>query len=106
MTYKVLALTRLVCPDANIPATTALATIGGEDARELGLQRGANVAMPNTTPLEYRTKYLIYPGKACAIETAEACALCWRQRLAGIGRRPGSGPGRRPRRRPSGQSTP
>ena len=59
------ALTRLVCPDANIPSTTALATINKADGRELGLQRGANIVMPNLTPPEYRAKYEIYPDKAC-----------------------------------------
>ena len=48
--YKVVALTRLVRPDANIPSTTALATINKVDGRELGLQRGANIVMPNLTP--------------------------------------------------------
>ena len=41
---------RLVCPEANIPSTTALATINKVDGRELGLQRGANIVMPNLTP--------------------------------------------------------
>jgi len=54
MVYKTVALTRFVCPDANIPSTTALATINKVNGRELGLQRGANVFMPNLTPLEYR----------------------------------------------------
>jgi biotin synthase len=47
MATKVVALTRLVCPDANIPSTTALATVNREHGRELGLERGANVWMPN-----------------------------------------------------------
>ena len=50
MTYKVLALTRLACPRANIPSTTALATLNTAGGRELGLRRGANVVMPNLTP--------------------------------------------------------
>ncbi|HWI58192.1 MAG TPA: [FeFe] hydrogenase H-cluster radical SAM maturase HydE, partial [Bacillota bacterium] len=45
MVYKAVALTRLVRPDANIPSTTALATINKRNGRELGLQRGANVFM-------------------------------------------------------------
>ena len=52
MTYKVIALARLVCPRANIPATTALATLNRHEGRELGLVRGANVLMPNLTPAE------------------------------------------------------
>lgn len=95
MTYKVLALVRLACPQANIPSTTALATINRASGRELGLSRGANVVMPNMTPVEYRTRYEIYPGKACLNETAEACRGCLAARIASIGRRVGSGPGGR-----------
>ena len=68
MTYKVVALTRLVCPWANIPSTTALATLNRESGRELGLARGANVVMPNLTPPRYRALYEIYPAKACLFE--------------------------------------
>ncbi|MBM4040413.1 MAG: [FeFe] hydrogenase H-cluster radical SAM maturase HydE, partial [Planctomycetes bacterium] len=68
MTYKVVALTRLVCPWANIPSTTALATVNRESGRELGLARGANVVMPNLTPPQYRALYEVYPAKACLFE--------------------------------------
>jgi biotin synthase len=97
MVYKVLALTRIVCPEANIPATTALATINKDSGRELGLNRGGNVVMPNVTPLQYREKYEIYPEKACINETAEACNICLSGRIASIGRRLGSGQGGRRR---------
>jgi biotin synthase len=97
MTYKVVALTRLVCPQANIPSTTALATINRDSGRELGLMRGANVVMPNLTPPQYRTRYEIYPGKACINETAEQCANCLNARIAAIGRTIASGPGGRKR---------
>ena len=63
MVYKAVALTRLVRPDANIPSTTALATINKRNGRELGLKRGANVFMPNLTPVKYRSLYQIYPGQ-------------------------------------------
>jgi biotin synthase len=95
MVYKVIALTRLVCPQANIPRTTALATINKKSGRELGLMRGANVVMPNVTPVEYRTKYEIYPGKACLNETAEQCQSCLRGRIASINRTIGTGHGSR-----------
>lgn len=95
-TYKVLALTRLVCPLANIPSTTALATIGGETARDLGLERGANVVMPNFTPLPYRAFYEIYPGKACQIEAAQQCTASLAQRVVTLGRSLGTGPGHSP----------
>lgn len=97
MTTKVIALTRLACPDTNIPATTALATANSEHGRELGLERGANVWMPNLTPVKYRPLYEIYPDKACVGDTAEACHACLLRRIASIGRVPGKGPGGRRR---------
>jgi biotin synthase len=93
MTYKTLALTRLVCPQSNIPSTTALATLNLEEGRELGLMRGANVVMPNLTPPEYRIHYEIYPAKACVRETADQCNSCLRRRIESIGRKVGKGPG-------------
>jgi biotin synthase len=102
MTYKVLALTRLVRPDANIPSTTALATLNKESGREQGLMRGANVVMPNLTPIQYRSLYEIYPGKACINETAEQCNLCLTGRIESIGRQVGKGPGGRDRPTGSG----
>ncbi len=95
MVYKAIALTRLIRPDANIPATTALATINKKNGRELGLQRGANVIMPNLTPLKYRRLYEIYPAKACITETEVQCHGCLNLRVQGIGRPLGQGPGGR-----------
>ena len=95
MVYKAVALTRLVRPDANIPATTALATINKKNGRELGLQRGANVFMPNLTPLKYRRLYEIYPAKACIAETGDACKVACGCASGAIGRHIGSGPGGR-----------
>jgi biotin synthase len=97
MVYKTMALTRLVCPEANIPSTTALATLNRTDGRELGLSRGANIVMPNLTPREYRALYEIYPGKACVQEDPEDCARCLSRRVEAMGRRIGSGPGSRRR---------
>ncbi len=97
MTYKVVALTRLACPEGNIPSTTALATLNLARGRELGLQRGANIVMPNLTPPEYRKLYEIYPAKACISETGRECHSCMKARIRGIGRTPGAGPGGRRR---------
>ena len=103
MAYKVVALTRIVCPEANIPSTTALAAINQENARELGLCRGANVVMPNLTPPQYRALYAIYPQKACVTETAESCRRCLAETLHSLGRVIGQGRGdRRPRTRGDG----
>ena len=96
MTYKVVALTRLTCPRANIPSTTALATLNRASGRELGLQRGANIIMPNLTPTEYRCLYEIYPAKACLYETAEQCHGCLMRRIVALGRAIGTGPGGSP----------
>jgi biotin synthase len=95
MVYKAIALARLVRPDANIPATTALATINKKNGRELGLQRGANVFMPNLTPLKYRRLCEIYPAKACIAETDVKCHGCLNARIQRIGRHVGQGPGGR-----------
>jgi len=93
MTYKVLALARLAVPLANIPSTTALATLNYDGGRELGLMRGANVVMPNITPAKYRRLYEIYPAKACLRESKEDFDHLLRQRLAAIGRPVGTGRG-------------
>ncbi|HOM56457.1 MAG TPA: [FeFe] hydrogenase H-cluster radical SAM maturase HydE [Candidatus Latescibacteria bacterium] len=98
MTYKVVALTRLVCPYANIPSTTALATVNTKNGRELGLKRGANIVMPNVTPPQYREKYEIYPAKACIRETADMCHQCMKHRIESIGRQIGKGRGDSPNR--------
>jgi biotin synthase len=96
MTYKVIALARLVCPQANIPSTTALATLNRRNGRELGLVRGANIVMPNLTPSQYRVHYEIYPNKACIQESAGVCHRCLEVRIESLGRTRGSGRGDSP----------
>lgn len=98
MIYKIIALTRLVCPEANIPATTALATLNKASGRESGLNRGANVVMPNLTPLRYRKLYEIYPAKVCIYENSDDCQFCIKNRIMSINRRMGQGKGNRIRR--------
>lgn len=93
-TTKVVALARLVRPDANIPSTTALATLGPSFGRERGLLRGANVVMPDLTPPSYRALYEIYPGKAAAAGAAEV-SRSLPARIRMIGRVPGTGTGSR-----------
>lgn len=94
-TLKAVALTRLVCPDTNIPSTTALSILAPSAGRANGLCRGANVVMPNLTPPEYRVLYEIYPGKAAVHETADALADQVVGLIAGLGRTVGTGPGGR-----------
>jgi biotin synthase len=95
MTVKAVALTRIMCPESNIPATTALGTINKTSGREAALQAGANVVMPNITPVQYRKLYEIYPAKACIEESGDECNLCIKSRILSIGRTVGTGPGSR-----------
>jgi len=60
MAHKVVSLVRLLCPEANIPATSALSCISKQGLR-FGLHAGANVIMPDMTPPEYEALYDIYP---------------------------------------------
>jgi biotin synthase len=85
-----------VCPQANIPSTTALATLNLAQGRELGLERGANICMPNVTPRKYRAMYEIYPAKACINDDASKCHSCMRMRIESIGRTVGQGRGDSP----------
>lgn len=66
---------RIMFPHANIPATTALASID-PDGRNKGLMAGANVVMPNLSPLSCRKEYAIYDNKAFSgAESAEGLAI-------------------------------
>lgn len=62
LSFKVMAIIRLLMPDINIPATTAMETLL-DDGRKIALQSGANVVMINVTPQIYRLKYNIYDNK-------------------------------------------
>lgn len=74
MTLFMLGLIRLLLPNVLLPATTALGTINPQ-GRELGILAGANVIMPNLSPLEVRSKYSLYDNKlAAGEETAEGLA--------------------------------
>ena len=85
LALKVMALTRIMLPDINIPATTAMETIN-PNGRIIALQSGANVVMPNVTTSEYRTKYEIYPNKICITESAQKCRGCIEGKIKSIGR--------------------
>ncbi len=93
MACKALALARLLCPGTNIPSSTALSVADPEAGRSDGLTRGANVVMPNLTPLRYRRLYEIYPAKSLpGPESIEQLARLRRQ-LGSLERAIGSGPG-------------
>ena len=85
LALKVMAITRILLPDINIPATTAMETIH-PNGRMIALQSGANVVMPNVTSTEYRAKYEIYPNKICLNDNADKCRNCIESKIKGIGR--------------------
>lgn len=93
MAFKVLALARINCPKANIPCTTAMAIASGEDGHTLGLMRGANVVMPNLTPMRYRNLYEIYPEKGGITAGAASIDASIRRMIASLGRCVGVGRG-------------
>lgn len=92
LTLKVLAVTRLMLPWANLPSTTALGSVDREGRRE-GLLAGANVLMLNVTPLKYRRLYEIYPAKAEVEDDPTALKAAAVELVTRLGRRVSSGYG-------------
>lgn len=86
MTLKLISILRLMFPHALIPATTALGTID-KNGRELGLKAGANVVMPNLSPVGVRKKYELYENKICTGEEAAECRRCLEARVRRAGYR-------------------
>lgn len=87
---RTMAVMRLLLPDINIPATTALESLH-RNGRILALQAGANVVMPNVTEGEYRRLYELYPGKIGVNETPMKCRSCIALKIKAIGRTIGTG---------------
>lgn len=85
-TLRLVSILRLMFPYALIPATTALGTIHPQ-GRELGLQAGANVVMPNLSPVDVRKKYDLYENKICTGEEAAQCRGCLEKRVEEAGYR-------------------
>ena len=83
-TLRLLAIIRLLHPPVLLPATTALGTLHPQ-GRELGIQFGANVVMPNLSPRDHRKDYSIYDNKICTGEEAAECRACTEQRIRKIG---------------------
>ena len=79
-----LALLRLMLPHVLLPATTALGTIHPK-GREMGVLSGANVVMPNLSPVSVRKKYMLYDGKICTGDEAAECRHCLSRRMERIG---------------------
>lgn len=92
LALKVMALTRILLKNINIPATTAMETLN-PNGRIIALQSGANVIMPNVTTTEYRAKYEIYPNKICINENPAQCFNCVSGKIRSIGRSVSTGYG-------------
>ena len=84
LTLRLLSIIRLICPNVLLPATTALGTIDPQ-GREKGILAGANVVMPNLSPVAVRKKYALYEGKICTGEESAQCKDCLAQRMRSIG---------------------
>lgn len=85
-TLGLLSIIRLIHPSVLLPATTALASIDPH-GRELGMEAGANVVMPNLSPAGVRTKYMLYDGKICTGEEAAECRRDLDRRMERFGYR-------------------
>ena len=86
LTLRMLSILRLLFPYALLPSTTALGTID-PNGRELGLQSGGNVVMPNLSPVRVRQKYAIYDDKICTGEESAQCRGCLERRIEKAGYR-------------------
>lgn len=82
---RTMATMRIMMPDINIPATTAMESLHPQ-GRIRALQCGANVVMPNVTEGEYRRLYELYPGKICVDDTPTQCKSCIGMKIMSIGR--------------------
>ncbi len=92
LALRTMAIMRLLLPDINIPATTAMESLH-PDGRMMALKGGANVVMPNVTEGEYRKLYELYPGKICVNDTPVHCRSCISRKILSIGRTIGTGYG-------------
>lgn len=84
LTLRLVSILRLMFPYALIPSTTALGTIHPQ-GRELGLKAGANVVMPNLSPVSVRKLYSLYENKICTGEEAAQCRGCLERRVESAG---------------------
>ena len=86
LTLRLLSILRLMFPYVLLPSTTALGTLH-KQGRELGLKAGANVVMPNLSPVNVRKLYNIYDNKICTGEEAAQCKGCLENRVLKAGYR-------------------
>lgn len=83
-TLFLLSVIRILLPKVLLPATTALGTMDPR-GREKGILAGANVVMPNLSPVENRKQYDLYDNKICTGEEAAECRGCLQRRMESIG---------------------
>lgn len=86
LTIFLLGLLRVMLPKVLLPATTALGTISPK-GRELGILAGANVVMPNLSPVNVRKEYTLYDNKICMGTEAAECRKDLEERMQAIGYR-------------------
>lgn len=84
LTLFMLGLIRLTLPNVLLPATTALGTID-PNGREKGISAGANILMPNLSPVDVRKKYMLYDNKICTGDEAAQCIECLKRRIETTG---------------------
>lgn len=84
LTLRLLSVLRLMFPYVLLPSTTALGTLH-PSGRELGLKAGANVVMPNLSPVSVRKLYELYENKICTGEEAAQCRGCLEKRVEAAG---------------------
>lgn len=84
LTCYLLSVTRLIYPPVLLPATTALGTIHPQ-GRELGIKSGANVVMPNLSPVAVRKQYELYDNIICTGDESAECRSCLERRMQTIG---------------------
>ena len=84
LTTYLLSIIRLIKPNILLPATTALGTID-KRGRELGILAGANVVMPNLSPVKVRKQYELYDNKICTGDEAAHCRGCLERRMNSVG---------------------
>ena len=84
LTCYLLSIIRIILPSVLLPATTALGTIDPL-GREKGIMSGANVVMPNLSPVSVRKKYELYDNKICTGEESAQCRECLSNRMKSIG---------------------
>ena len=84
LTLFMLGLIRLTLPNVLLPSTTALGTIDPK-GREKGINAGANVVMPNLSPVSVREKYMLYNNKICTGDESAQCIDCLKRRIKTTG---------------------